>query len=137
VQAGDGVLELGCSYGVCSRMLQEHGAWLVGVDNSEACVRQVRVCVCVWVGFWGKGWGWGVLELGCSYGVCSRMLQEHGAWLVGVDNSEACVRQVCVWVGVGVLGWWLGKRGRRCVCSRMLQEHEAWLVGVDNSEACV
>jgi hypothetical protein len=43
VQASDGVLELGCSYGVCSRILQEHGAWLVAVDNSDEVITEVRV----------------------------------------------------------------------------------------------
>jgi hypothetical protein len=41
VQAFDGVLELGCSYGVCSRMLQEHAAWLKAVDNSDEMIQEV------------------------------------------------------------------------------------------------
>jgi hypothetical protein len=55
VQASDGVLEVGCSYGVCSKMLQEHAGWLVAVDNSGEVVQEVR------------GWAAGVV-CGCGGG---------------------------------------------------------------------
>jgi hypothetical protein len=55
VQACDGVLEIGCSYGVCSKMLQEHAAWLGAIDNSCEVVQEVR-----WV------WNYGTTSSVCG-----------------------------------------------------------------------
>lgn len=46
VQSSDGVLELGCSYGCASRMLQEHAGWLAAVDNSAEVLAEVCMHVC-------------------------------------------------------------------------------------------
>lgn len=44
VTSSDVVLELGCSYGMCTNMLAEHAAHVTGIDNSEEVVAEVRSC---------------------------------------------------------------------------------------------
>jgi cyclopropane fatty-acyl-phospholipid synthase-like methyltransferase len=41
VSSSDVVLELGCSYGMCTNMLAEHAAHVIGIDNSEEAVAEV------------------------------------------------------------------------------------------------
>jgi cyclopropane fatty-acyl-phospholipid synthase-like methyltransferase len=43
VSSSDVVLELGCSYGMCTNMLAEHAAHVIGVDNSEEAVAEVSI----------------------------------------------------------------------------------------------
>eukprot|EP00775_Hariotina_reticulata_P006494 gene6494-6722_t len=40
VQGNDTVLELGCSYGLCTNVLSQHAQQVVGVDNSELVIAE-------------------------------------------------------------------------------------------------
>jgi SAM-dependent methyltransferase len=42
VSSSDVVLELGCSYGMATNMLAEHAAAVIGIDNSQEAVAEVR-----------------------------------------------------------------------------------------------
>jgi methylase of polypeptide subunit release factors len=46
VSSSDVVLELGCSYGICTNMLAEHAAHVIGVDNSEEAVAEASIDHC-------------------------------------------------------------------------------------------
>ena len=43
IQKDDLVLELGCSYGVCTHILAQHAQEVRGVDNSHQLIAEVRL----------------------------------------------------------------------------------------------